>query len=135
MATADVQVISIGPAELAEIEIIGGGGGGPVVVRLDDLVDVTGADAGSPGQALVKGGDGVWIPQSVLGGSGGQSYFHVQDTPSTVWLIGHGLGFNPAGIVVRDLSNNAFYPDVEYIDIFTVRLTFGVSVRGTAHLS
>lgn len=135
MTAPGYQVISIGPAELAEVELIGGGGAGPGAHRLDDLDDVAGADAGSSGQALVKGGDGVWIPQAVSGGAGGQSYFHVQDSPSTVWLIGHGLGFNPAGIVVRDLSDDAFYPDVEYVDIFTVRLTFGVSVRGTAHLS
>lgn len=131
-----VEVFAFGPADLGTVDVVGPPGGGGGALILDDLLDVAGTSDGTPGQALVKGGDGIWIPQVVGGGGGtGGSYSFIQDAASTVWLIGHGLGFEPAGIVVRDNSGNVYYPDVEYVDLFTVRLTFGDSVRGTAHLS
>lgn len=134
--TPGVQVYAFGPITHDIIDLPPGAPPPAGATKLDELTDVSGADAGSPGQVLTKGGDGVWTPQVGGGGGGaGESYSHTQDTPSTVWLIGHGMGFEPAGIVVRDFSNNTYHPDVEYVDLFTVRLTFGDSVRGTAHLS
>jgi hypothetical protein len=132
----DADVVAIDQTTLADVSVIGPTPpSSPGAHRLDELDDVAGADDGSPGQALVKGGNGIWIPQVVGGGGGGVSYHHVQDSPSTVWLVGHGLGFQPAGIDVYDISGNVYYPDIEYVDLYTVRLTFGDSVRGDAYLS
>ena len=131
-----VEVYAFGPILHDIINLPPEGPPAVGATKLDELSDVAGTEAGSPGQVLTKGGDGIWVPQVGGGGGGaGQGYFFVQDSPSTVWLIGHGLGFQPAAISVRDTDGNIYFPNVEYVDLFTVRLTFGDSVRGTAYLS
>jgi hypothetical protein len=105
---------------------------------LDQLTDVEGADAASVGQVLAKQGDGQWRPTTISdgGGPGGPlSHLHTQDSPSTVWLITHGLPFNPSGVEVRDHVGEPHYPVVSWPDGLTVRLDFTTSVRGTARLS
>lgn len=131
-----VEVVEIDNDDLATVSLIGGGaGGGSGVARLDDLLDVEDTDAGSPGSVLTKSGSGQWVPASLAGGGGLQAYYHVQDEASTVWLIGHGLGFAPSGIEVRDNVGDSHYPVASWLDDFTVRLDFNDSVRGTARLS
>lgn len=68
-------------------------------------------------------------------GIGALSYTHVQVTPSSVWVIPHGLGFTPAGIDVSDHVGNPHYPIVTYPAAGTVQLAFTTDVRGTARLS
>lgn len=60
-----------------------------------------------------------------------------QNVPSTVWLIDHGLGFDPAGIVVVDSDGYALDGfGVQYlIPGQTLRLSFDISVAGVAYLS
>lgn len=68
--------------------------------------------------------------------SGSSSFEFTQNVPSTVWIITHNLGFNPAGILVLD----AFGNQVEAIPTYTknnttLRLEFSSPVSGTAFLS
>jgi hypothetical protein len=63
------------------------------------------------------------------------SYIWEQDTPATVWLISHPLGFQPAAVEVFEHTGTRHYPQVTYPDASTVRLDFNRDVRGTARLS
>lgn len=145
---SDIQIIQVGesgsataiPIEITPlppgsgVEIPGASG----ATRLDELSDVDGADLGNVGDALVRQGDGTWRPAQVSGGggtSGPLSHLHVQDEPSTVWFIQHGLSFAPSGIEVLDHVSERHYPQVSYPDPLTVRLDFDYPVRGTARLS
>lgn len=134
--TGEVMSVAIGEAIVVEgVQIPPPTSGAH---RLDELDDVTGADAGSAGQALVKQSDGQWRPALVEGGGGPGgplSYVHTQDSPSTVWLITHGLAFNPSGVEVRDHTGEPHYPVVSWPDGLSVRLDFVTSIRGTARLS
>lgn len=60
-----------------------------------------------------------------------------QNVPSTVWQIDHGLGFDPAGVLVVDADG--FQLDgfgVQYlIPGQALRLSFDISVAGVAYLS
>lgn len=60
-----------------------------------------------------------------------------QNTPSTVWHVEHGLGFDPAGVLVVDADG--FQLDgfgVQYLlPGQTLRLSFDISVAGVAYLS
>lgn len=127
--------------ELIEITSIGLDPGGNIGIRrLDDLDDVDGADAGFLGQVLTKDTDGQWRPKAPTGGGGGGdpgplSFLFTQDTPATVWLIDHGLSFNPSGIEVRDHVGQPHYPVASWPSGLSVRLDFDYDVRGTARLS
>lgn len=108
---------------------------------LDDLTDVAGTATATNGQVLTKTADGQWRPMTPTGGgpggdpSGPLSYLHTQDEPATVWLIFHGLSFQPSGIEVLDHIGERHYPELSYVDAVTVRLDFLSSVRGVARLS
>ncbi len=64
-------------------------------------------------------------------------YQHTQDEPAAVWLIAHGLGFDPAGITV--VSTDGFVMDgfgVQYLSAgATLRLSFDIGLAGVAYLS
>lgn len=88
---------------------------------------------------LVPGPQG---PQGVVGPQGpafdaGGAYTHLQEVPSTVWDADHGLGFIPAGIRVRDVNGDTWFPiDITHPQPGQItRLTFPESVAGTAWLS
>lgn len=138
---SDFEVIEIGP-ELVVTTVVGATPGLSLGVRkLDDLTDVEGAAAGVAGEVLTKDTRGQWVPMPPTGGDGGGgptgplSFAYVQVTPSTVWLINHGLPFTPSGIEVRDHVGEPHYPVVSWPDGVTVRLDFITSIRGTARLS
>ncbi len=60
-----------------------------------------------------------------------------QTTPSTVWVIDHFLGFDPAGVLVVDADGFALDGvGVQYlIPGQTLRLTFDIAFAGVAYLS
>lgn len=144
---SDVEVIQIGDAGTVQsIQIISSTPTTGVQIpdhdtrRLDELDDVSGADAGSTGQVLTKTADGQWRPLTPSGGGGPGpggplSYLHTQDAPATVWLITHGLGFVPAGIECWDHTGARHYPELTYPSDGVVRLDFLFDLRGTARLS
>lgn len=135
--TGEVLAVAVGEAIVVEgVQIPPPPGAG--ARALDDLTDVDGATGASIGQVLAKESDGLWRPTTVSGdgGPGGPlAYLYTQPSPSTVWLIGHGLPFNPSGVEVRDHVGEPHYPVVSWPDGLTVRLDFTTSVRGTARLS
>jgi hypothetical protein len=68
--------------------------------------------------------------------SSGTYYRHIQDTPSTVWVINHDIGRYP---VVQafdtDMPPNEIDGDIEHVTTSQLTITFGVPVAGTANLS
>jgi hypothetical protein len=104
--------------------------------RLDDLEDVTGADTGSPGQVLTKGGDGLWRPLTPVGGGGGGGYEHTQSTPATVIQVAHGLPWKPAGIRSVDLlGQDVEYDAAAYPVDGVIELAYGAPFAGVIYLS
>lgn len=61
------------------------------------------------------------------------SYRHTQNSASSVWVIGHGLPFEPS-VEVQDLLGNLHYPFITWSP-GKVTLTFDESVSGAAYLS
>lgn len=61
------------------------------------------------------------------------SYLHSQNTASSVWVIPHGLPFDPS-VEVQDLIGNLHFPLIIWSS-GTVTLIFEESVAGTARLS
>lgn len=108
--------------------------GPPGAQRLDELDDVTGADAGVPGQTLVKDIDGQWRPALVSGGGGLNNYVVLQATPAATWSITHTLGRHPQ-VTVLDTNNVRVWPDVEYGSINTVTITHAAPLAGIAILT
>lgn len=129
-APSAIRVVRIGDPPTPTAVIVGGGAS---ATTLDGLTDVDGATAAVTGQILAKAGDGQWRP-TTISAAGPQSYTHTQVSPATVWLITHGLGFDPAGVEVFDHLAARHYPLVSYL-AGQVRLDFNTPVRGTARLS
>ncbi len=72
------------------------------------------------------------------GGSGGvTAYTFTQAGPAAVWVITHGLGYDPAGVVVT--SSDGYMLDGFGIQYLTpgqsLRLSFDLAFAGTARLS
>lgn len=128
-----VRVPGASPVRVVQVTAAPSAGGG--ARSLDELSDVEGATAALPGQVLAKTADGSWRPTTLAAGSGPQSYLHEQASPSTVWLITHGLGFAPAGVEVFDHLGARHHPVLTYPSPGVVRLDFLTPVRGTARLS
>lgn len=135
--TSAVRAVQVAPASGVRTVELGGGLGGGGAAKLDDLTDVEGATAGTTGQVLAKAANGMWSPATVTGDGTPTvlSYRHQQDSPSTVWLITHGLPFEPAGVEVFDHLAARHFPTVSYPTAGTVRLDFVTPIRGIARLS
>jgi hypothetical protein len=56
-------------------------------------------------------------------------------TPQPVWLIPHGLGFQPAGVQITDLSGHEVRGEVTYPDVNTIRIEFAQPTAGRVRLS
>lgn len=63
-----------------------------------------------------------------------QAYIHNQNTASTVWVIPHGLPFEP-NVEVVDHIGSPHYPLISWPSPGTVQLNFDAPVSGTARLS
>ena len=68
------------------------------------------------------------------GGSGDRFYTHVQQTPSTVWEVTHGLGKHPS-VTVVDSGGTVVIGEVDYTSADSVRLTFSAQFSGTAYFN
>lgn len=63
-------------------------------------------------------------------------YVHEQTSQSTVWVIQHDLGYDPAGVVVTDEVGNLHWPMVTYPSPGNIiQLSFTNPVRGICRLS
>lgn len=74
-------------------------------------------------------------PQGPPGPPSTSAYRHTQATPSTLWVVEHGLGYQPGGINVTNPSGDTYWPTVEHIDDNTAHLHLPESILGTARLS
>jgi len=66
------------------------------------------------------------------GGGGDANYVFSQASAANPWLVTHNLGKYPAVSVV-DSGNNEIVPDVMYVDVNTLTLTFAAATSGTAY--
>jgi len=66
--------------------------------------------------------------------SGDKTYVYTQGSPSATWDIVHNLGKFPSVSVV-DSGGSVVIPSVEYIDVNTVRVTFGSPTSGKAYVN
>ncbi len=62
------------------------------------------------------------------------SYVHTQSVPDEIWMIWHNLGIY-ANVSICDSSNRQVEGDLEYIDLNTIKLTFGAPFGGFAFVS
>jgi hypothetical protein len=77
----------------------------------------------------------VWPGDGKATATGGDSnYVHIQSAPNTIWNVVHGLGKFPAVSVV-DTGDSVVLPNVSYIDVNTVQLTFGSATSGKAYVN
>lgn len=90
---------------------------------------------GPPGATGPQGPVGPQGPQGPVGGVDQVAYTHIQDVPATVWVIVHGLPFQPAAIAVVDSAGAEWVGEVQFVDPTTVRVSFAAPFAGTAYLS
>lgn len=62
------------------------------------------------------------------------SYVHNQVSPAAVWDVVHNMGRYPAVNVV-DTGGTEWTPDVQYLTVNTLRITFGAPFSGKAFLT
>lgn len=129
------EPVEVNPILIGEVTQVPGYFGARV---LDELADVEGASTALTGEILTRKSNGRWGPGQGGGGGGTggplASYYE-QVSPSTVWLVEHGLPFQPSGIEVIDHVGERHVPLVSRPDSQTVRFDFDYPVRGTARLS
>lgn len=130
----DIVLINVpGPGDPSVVKVVGAGDGTVTVPFGADLAALVGRvdaveasdDAQDTRLAALEAGSGAVT----------LSYLYTQATPSSVWVIPHGLTFQPAGIDVADHLGNPHYPIVTHSNATTVQLAFSTDVRGTARLS
>lgn len=101
--------------------------------RLRDMPEVWAAGEGTFLMAVDADGAVTLLQSAQLSGTG---YLHTQLAAATTWDIAHGLGYNPAGIVIHDSAGDLTeQADVIYLDPNTLRLAFASAISGTAELS
>ena len=88
---------------------------------IDNLTGPTGP-AGPPG------------PAGPAGSGGDLTYVHTQGTPNTIWTVAHNLAKRPSVSVV-DSGDSVVIPNVAYVDVNTVQLTFGSATSGKAYVN
>ena len=67
-------------------------------------------------------------------GSGDLTYVFTQFGLASTWNINHNLGKHPA-VEVVDTGDNVIIPDVHYVDVNNLTLTFGAATSGKAYLN
>lgn len=68
------------------------------------------------------------------GGGGSESFEYTQATPETVWIINHGLSFNP-NVAVVDSGGQVVMPTIDYATSNQVIVTHTGPMSGSAYLS
>lgn len=73
-------------------------------------------------------------PAGARGVPGG-SHVHTQGVPSAVWTITHGLGFEPAGLLVSDTSGAFIDGEVTFVSTTQLVVAFSAAFAGQAFVS
>jgi hypothetical protein len=115
----------------------------------DSTVQNVDVDTTTSGRALITkvvAGSGISISSTGIDAGTGtvtinavssdRSYTHRQLSSSTTWVISHNLGKNPS-VVTYDstMSKRVVIGDVEYVDLNTVKVYFGLPFAGEAYLN
>lgn len=106
--------------------------GGSAVSSLGNLTDVD--TAGETAGDILEFDGQMWRPESLPAAH----YTHVQLSAANPWVIDHGLGFPPAGVLVFDGNGVQLEADLSYPDPanrVSVTFPFGMSQAGIAYLS
>jgi hypothetical protein len=84
-----------------------------------------------------RGQTGPAGPESTTPGppgpAGGTATF-IQNIPSSLWVITHGLGYRP-NITIVDSGGSRVFSDLQYVDATTILATFSSPFSGVAYLS
>jgi hypothetical protein len=91
--------------------------------------------AGTPGDIVKVGVDGIprYLPEG--GGAGGATFYqHSQTVLSNTWVITHNLGFRP-NVTVEDSGGSVVEGGITYDSINQLTIDFLVAITGTAFLS
>lgn len=79
----------------------------------------------------------LWAAKGADATATSRSYIHQQVGAAAVWQITHNLGYDPGGITV--ISSDGYVADgagTQYLTAgISLRLTFDISIAGTAYLS
>ena len=73
-------------------------------------------------------------PPGAPGAGGDKNYVHNQSSPNTIWNVAHGLA-KFAAVSVVDSGGSVVIPNVAYVDVNTVQLTFGSATSGKAYVN
>ena len=111
-----------------------------VEVEADAVPEVVVAVPGTPGPRGVQGSTGPQGPQGPQGppgaaGAAPQSYHHVQNAVSDVWVVEHSLGYNPGGVIVKDSSGTVVEGQIAHTDLNTLTVTFSDAFSGVVDVS
>lgn len=68
------------------------------------------------------------------GGSVDKNFVYNQLSASSTWNVAHNLGKFPA-VTVVDTGNNELIPDINYVDVNNVTLSFGGATSGKAYFN
>ena len=69
-------------------------------------------------------------------GPAGGSYKHIQNFPSSTWIVQHDLGYMPGGIYVEDSAGEIWYGVIDHIDNNNLTIDFdNISFSGFALFS
>lgn len=101
------------------------------IIQIDD---VPSGPRGETGQQGPQGPQGPPGPAG-LADPDTVAYRHVQSLPSDEWIIDHGRGWYPGGVVVLDSAGSQWEGDLEYPSIDTLIIRFSASFSGVAILS
>lgn len=63
------------------------------------------------------------------------AYVHVQEEPSDMWVINHGLPYRPGGIYVEDTGGTNVEGDLAYPEPGVITISFSTAFAGKAYLS
>lgn len=62
----------------------------------------------------------------------GAGYLHVQDTPSTVWIVQHNLNLADGPLVqVRTVDGHVLFPEIVHVDANTLHVNLQPALAGT----
>lgn len=109
-----------------------GSGAGPTGPTGPAGVDGSTGPTGPTGSAGIDGATG---PTGATGPSGGGGNFTFpQAVPASVWIINHGLSFNPQ-VTTLDSTGQEVEGDVVYTSSTQIVVTFSAPFSGVAYLS
>ena len=117
--------------------VVSGSGGVRIPNRGDKAV--LGIDEETGDQWIVRWHrDDLTLPpyteSGVVPDTGDKNYVHTQSAPNSIWNVVHGLGKYPAVDVV-DTGGSVIIPNVAYVDLNNVQLTFGSATSGKAYVN